>query len=380
MLVPGREDVRLESVDVLEGLAMLEERGGATTAIRLLPLTGDGRPHVIAAPEAGVVQLAANPDFQARTVRFQITDLVTPRTLCSYDPETGETATLWAEPAPGHDPGRYRTERRWATSDDGTPVPVTLAWRADRPDGPGPCLLYGYGAYEASSDPAYRSDRPVLPLLDRGVLYAIAHVRGGGELGRSWYLDGKLEHKHHTFEDFVAVGRHLVDEGLTSPAQLAAMGRSAGGLLVGASVNLAPELFACVVAEVPFVDCLTTMLDPALPLTVTEQEEWGDPVADKDAYGWIKAYSPYDNVREVPYPRMLVTGGLNDPRVSYFEPAKWVQKLRASHPANPRRVLFRIELAAGHAGPSGRYQGWKQRAAVQAFILEATGAMAASAP
>ena len=198
-------------------------------------------------------------------------------------------------------------------------------------------------------------------------------MRGGGELGRQWYLDGKLQHKHHSFEDFVAAGRYLVDEGFTSPAQLAAMGRSAGGLLVGASVNLAPDLFAAVVAEVPFVDSLTTMLDPTLPLTVTEHEEWGDPADDEAAYCWIKAYSPYDNVQPVPYPRMLVSGGLNDPRVSYFEPAKWVQKLRAAHPANRTRVLLQVEMAAGHRGSSGRYQVWKQRAGVLAFMLDATG-------
>jgi len=373
VLRAAREDVRLESFDVIEGWVALEERGNATTAIRLLPLTGNGSEQVIEAPPAGVVALEANLDFRATQVRFQATDLVTPRTVSSYDPTTQTTRMLWREPAPGHDPGRYRTERRWFTSTDGTRVPITLAWRADRAAGPGPALLYGYGAYEHSTDPAYRSDRPVLPLLDRGVLYAIAHVRGGGELGRQWYLDGKLQHKHHSFEDFVAAGRYLVDEGFTSPAQLAAMGRSAGGLLVGASVNLAPDLFAAVVAEVPFVDSLTTMLDPTLPLTVTEHEEWGDPADDEAAYCWIKAYSPYDNVQPVPYPRMLVSGGLNDPRVSYFEPAKWVQKLRAAHPANRTRVLLQVEMAAGHRGSSGRYQVWKQRAGVLAFMLDATG-------
>jgi oligopeptidase B len=374
VLLAGRDDVRLESLDVLEGWVVVEERGHATTALRLLPLADQGSGHVIGAPPAGVVGLEANPDFCAKTVRFETTDLVTPRTVFSYDPATKTARALWSEPAPGHDPGLYRTERRWFTSRDGTRVPLTLAWRADRPAGPGPALLYGYGAYEHSSDPAYRADRPVLPLLDRGVLYAVAHVRGGGELGRHWYLDGKLQHKHHSFEDFVAAGRYLVDEGLTSPAQLAAMGRSAGGLLVGASVNLAPDLFAAVVAEVPFVDCLTTMLDATLPLTVTEHEEWGDPEADEAAYEWIKAYSPYDNVQPVPYPRMFVSAGLNDPRVGYFEPAKWVQKLRAAHHGNRRRVLLQVELAAGHRGSSGRYQVWKQRAGLLAFVLEATGA------
>jgi oligopeptidase B len=213
-------------------------------------------------------------------------------------------------------------------------------------------------------------------------VYAIAHVRGGGELGRHWYLDGKLANKPHTFEDFVAVARFLVAEGWTSPSQLAALGGSAGGLLMGASSNLAPDLFAGIVAEVPFVDCLTTMLDPSLPLTVIEQEEWGDPIASEDDYRLIKSYSPYDNVRPEPYPKMLVTSGLNDPRVSYFEPTKWVQKLRASHPDNaaPGRVLLRMELSAGHGGPSGRYQLWRKRAFVMAFVLESVGAAGAGAP
>jgi oligopeptidase B len=212
-------------------------------------------------------------------------------------------------------------------------------------------------------------------MLDRGVVYAIAHVRGGGELGRRWYLDGKLANKPHSFEDFVAVARHLVSEGWTSPPQLAALGGSAGGLLMGASANLAPELFAGMVAEVPFVDCLTTMLDASIPLTVIEQEEWGDPVADEEAYYLIKSYSPYDNVNDARYPRMLVTSGINDPRVGYFEPTKWVQKLRAAHPDNARsgHVLLRMELSAGHGGPSGRYQLWKKRAFLMAFVLEAIG-------
>jgi oligopeptidase B len=406
LLLPHRSEVRVESVDVIDGYALVEERGHATTAIRLVRLDGDGGGDgdgdggggggdggggggggatadgaaqlpgtIIEAPAAGVISLADNLDFAAREVRFETTTLVTPLTLHSYDIETGAVTTLHRQPAPGYDPERYHSEQRWATSADGTRVPVTLAWSKDRAPGPGPCLLYGYGSYEISIDPTFRVDRPIHPLLDRGLVYAIAHVRGGGELGRRWYLDGKLENKPHSFEDFVAVARWLVDEGWTSPTQLAAIGGSAGGLLMGASANLAPDLFAGIVAEVPFVDCLTTMLDITLPLTVTEQEEWGDPIASEEAYWLIKSYSPYDNVKNVRYPRFLVTGGVNDPRVGYFEPTKWVQRLRAAHPDNPTRVLLRMELSAGHGGPSGRYQGWRKRAFVLAFVLETVGAL-----
>jgi oligopeptidase B len=404
-LLPHRADVRLESVDVIDGYALVEERGHATTAIRLVPLGsagseggaggeggagaeggagGEGRAEdgelpgtVIEAPAAGVVMLAHNLGFTTGEVRYETTTLIQPVTLHSYDLETGAVTVLHRQPAPGHDPERYHTERRWATSTDGTQVPVTLAWAKDRPPGPGPCLLYGYGSYEISIDPTYRTDRPIQPLLDHGLVYAIAHVRGGGELGRHWYLEGKLAKKPHSFEDFVSVARYLVDEDWTSPSQLAALGGSAGGLLMGAAANLAPELFAGIVAEVPFVDCLTTMLDVTLPLTVTEQDEWGDPIADEDAYRLIKSYSPYDNVRNERYPRLLVTSGVNDPRVGYFEPTKWVQKLRAAHPDNATRVLLRMELSAGHSGPSGRYQAWKKRAFVFAFILETVGALTA---
>ncbi|MFZ0172561.1 MAG: S9 family peptidase [Acidimicrobiales bacterium] len=382
VLLPHRPDVRLEAIDVVDSYVLVEERGHATTSIRIVPLqsppteAAGGLPgRLIAAPEAGAVFLGSNLDFQSTEVRFETTSLIMPVTLHAFDLATGTTGVLRRQPAPGYDPDRYLTSRRWATSTDGTTVPITLAWARDRPDGPGPCLLYGYGSYEISSDPTFRNERPIHPLLDRGVVYAIAHVRGGGELGRRWYLDGKLANKPHTFEDFVAVARYLVDEGWSTPSQLAALGGSAGGLLMGASSNLAPDLFAGVVAEVPFVDCLTTMLDASLPLTVIEQEEWGDPVANEADYWLIKSYAPYDNIRAEPYPRMLVTSGLNDPRVGYFEPTKWVQKLRTAHldNAGAGRVLLRMDLSAGHAGPSGRYQLWRKRAFLLAFVLDCVG-------
>jgi oligopeptidase B len=379
-LVAHRHDVRLENLDVVEGFALLHERGHASTAVRVVDLAG-GAESVITPPEAaGAVFLGENLEFGTRHIRFGSTSLISPVSVHDYDLDTGQSRVIWRRRVPNYDASAYRTERRWAISDDGTKVPISLAYRADRPDGPGPCLLYGYGAYEISTDPVFAGNRSILPLLDRGGCYAIAHVRGGGELARSWYLDGKLKQKRHSFEDFIASARFLVAENLTSPGQLVAAGGSAGGLLVGASVNLAPELFAGVVAAVPFVDCLTTMLDVDLPLTMIEREEWGNPTDDEDAYWRMKSYSPYDNVREVRYPRMLVTGGLNDPRVSYFEPTKWVQKLRASHRDNPDRVLLKMEMAAGHHGPSGRYRAWRDWAFELAFAIDVAGATGPVSP
>jgi oligopeptidase B len=372
-LLAERSDVRLESVDIIAGHALVEERGHATTAIRVLPLAG-GEPTMVEAPVGGAAHLAHNLEFDTTRIRYETTTLVQPRALHELDIETGENVVLWRQPVPGYDPTHYRTEQRWAMSADGTKLPITLAWRADRPAEPGPAMLYGYGAYGLSVDGVFPAHRPIHPLLDRGVLYAIAHVRGGEELGRHWYLDGKLDKKHHSFEDFVAAAHFLVAEGLTTPSQLAATGGSAGGLLMGASVNLDPDAFGAILAEVPFVDCLTTMLDPSLPLTTNEWEEWGDPVSSEDAYRWIRAYSPYDNVQRRRYPRMLVTSGISDPRVGYFEPVKWVQRLRAASEDTAAGIYLKVELAAGHFGPSGRYDSWRRRAFVLAFVLDAIGA------
>ena len=259
----------------------------------------------------------------------------------------------------------------WAVANDGARVPISVVRRRSTPlDGTAPCLLYGYGAYEHSIDAAFSSVR--LSLLDRGFVYAIAHVRGGGELGRRWYEDGKLGAKGNTFGDFVVCARHLVGARWTSADRLVARGGSAGGLLMGAVLNLAPSLFRAVVAEVPFVDALTTMLDDSLPLTVIEWEEWGNPAADPAIYAVMRGYAPYDNVRDdVRLPWVLATAGLKDPRVGYWEPAKWVQRLRAADPS--ARVLLKTELQAGHAGPSGRYDAWRDEAFVLAFILDAVG-------
>jgi oligopeptidase B len=318
--------------------------------------------------------------------------MVTPRSVFDLELDTGELELRKRQPVLGDfEASRYTTERRWAVADDGTRVPISLVYRTDRVAAPGsasaggggggggeaaPCLLYGYGSYEASMDPTFSSLR--LSLLDRGFVFAIAHVRGGGEMGRQWYEEGKFLAKPNTFTDFVACARMLVAEGWTSPDRLVARGGSAGGLLMGVVANLAPDLFRAIVAEVPFVDCLTTILDDSLPLTVLEWEEWGNPVEDPEIYAVMKSYSPYDNVRSVDpdgvpvrYPDILATGGLSDPRVGFWEPAKWVAKLRAANPEN--RVLLKTEMGAGHGGPSGRYDAWKDEAFVYAFILDALG-------
>ena len=368
-LVPNRDDVRLIDVDAFAGHLALYERAEALRRIRVVdPLTAEGGP--LAQPETVYTAMRGdNREFETGVLRFHYTSLVTPPTVIDHDVTTGKRTVVKQEPVLGYEPERYTTERTWATAADGERVPMSIVYRRDRGRDGGPALLGGYGSYEFSSDPVFASSR--ISLLDRGFLLAIAHVRGGGELGRRWYEDGKLERKPNTFTDFIAAAEHLVAEGWTSPEQLAARGGSAGGLLMGAAVNLRPELFGAVVAEVPFVDVVTTMLDQTLPLTVTEWEEWGNP-NDRTFYELMKAYSPYDNVETKDYPPLLVTAGLNDSRVQYWEPAKWVAKLRATKTdSNP--LLLRTRMETGHSGPSGRYERWREDAFVYAFVLDALG-------
>jgi oligopeptidase B len=367
--VAHREDVRLLGVDAFAGHLVLYERADALRRIRVVdPATAEGDP--IEQPESVYVTAPGdNREFETDELRFLYTSLVTPPTVVDYDVRSGARTIRKREPVIGYEPERYATERTWASAPDGERVPISLVYRRDRPREPGPALILGYGAYEASTDPVFSS--AAVSLLDRGFVVAIAHVRGGGELGRRWYERGKLEHKPNTFTDFIACAEHLVAEGWTSPAQMAARGGSAGGLLMGALMNLRPDLFGAVVAEVPFVDVVTTMLDGSLPLTVTEWEEWGNP-NDARFYEAMKAYSPYDNVQAKDYPRMLVTAGLNDSRVAYWEPAKWVAKLRATK-TDANALLLRTRMGTGHSGPSGRYERWREEAFVFAFLLDALG-------
>jgi oligopeptidase B len=376
-VIPHAPGTRIEAADAFANHVVVHLRRHALTGLRVIRAT-DGATHDVAfdEPVYTVVAFGDNPEYDSTVYRFHYTSLVTPASVYDYDLD-GRTRTLRKrQPVLGDfDPDRYESIREWAAAPDGTSVPLSLVRRRDHPEGPAPTLLFGYGAYEASMDPVFSIAR--LSLLDRGMTFAIAHVRGGGELGRGWYEDGKLLRKRNTFSDFIAAADHLIAQGYTSPDLLAARGGSAGGLLMGAVANLAPERFHAIVADVPFVDNVNTMLDPSLPLTVTEWEEWGNPVTDPEAYRYMRSYSPYENVDRRPYPAILATAGLNDPRVSYHEPAKWVARLRAAS-AGGAPVLLKTEMGAGHSGPSGRYDAWRDEALVLAFVLDQLGAAAAS--
>lgn len=378
-LIPHEPAVRLENVDAFAGHLVVHQRSGGLTQLRILELGNDP-----AAPvtddylvefdhEVYTVGSGSNPGFTQPTVRLGYTTMAVPSSVYDYDVRTRELTLLKRAPVlGGYDPADYEEHRLWATAEDGAQVPISIVARRDaRAAGdPVPVLLYGYGAYELSIDPYFSVAR--LSLLDRGAAFAIAHVRGGGEMGRHWYDDGKMQHKQHTFSDFIACSRHLVEAGWTTPERIVAEGGSAGGLLMGAVANQAPEAFGGIVAQVPFVDNLTTMLDETLPLTVTEYDEWGNPDGDAETYDYIASYAPYDNVAPVTYPPILAETSLNDTRVLYVEPAKWVARLRAvAH--NGEDVLLRTEMSAGHGGVSGRYKAWKDRAFTLAWILDRMG-------
>jgi oligopeptidase B len=373
-VVPHRDDVRLVDVDAFAGHLVLSERSEALERIRIVRLA-DGVEHELEmSEEVYAAWVGANLEFDTTTLRYVYTSLVAPVTELDYDIDARSSTVVKQQPVADYDPSEFETHRLWATAPDGVRVPISLVRRrGEARDGSTPLLLYGYGSYEHSIDANFSVAR--LSLMQRGVAYAIAHVRGGGELGRSWYEDGKFRSKRNTFTDYIACAEHLISERYTAPELLVARGGSAGGLLMGAITNMRPELFRAVVAEVPFVDTLTTMLDARLPLTVTEWEEWGNPVEDPEVYDYIESYSPYDNIREQEYPAILATAGLNDPRVQYWEPAKWVAKLRANA-TGTRPIFLKTELGAGHHGPSGRYESWRDEAFVLAFILDQVGASA----
>ncbi|SPE32230.1 Protease 2 [Candidatus Sulfopaludibacter sp. SbA3] len=357
---PHRASVMIESVDAFRDHLMLEERDNGLRQIELETLSTGDR-HRVEFPEPVYsVTLATNPEFDTPTLRFAYTSLITPLSIFDYDMER-RTRELrkQTDVLGGYDSTQYRSERIFATAPDGVRVPISLVYKNGfQRDGHGAALLYGYGAYGHSSEPAFAPER--LSLLDRGFVYAIAHVRGGSEMGRPWYDDGKLLHKKNSFTDFVACAEHLAGEGYTSAGRLAILGGSAGGLLMGAVTNLRPDLFHVAIAKVPFVDVLNTMLDASLPLTVTEYEEWGNP-NEQSWYDYMRSYSPYDNVQPAAYPHMLITAGLNDPRVSYWEPAKWAARLRATGTDN-KLLLLKTNMGAGHFGASGRYEKFRETA------------------
>ena len=372
---------RLLGVEAFASHAVVSLRRDGLTALRVLPRDqslasgfGQARDLVFEEPLYSV-GTGNNPEYEASALQVVFESMVTPRTISDYDFATGELAVLKAQPVlGGYDSADYVQRREWATASDGTLVPISLVHRRDvEPDGTAPGLIYGYGAYEICIDPYFSVAR--LSLLDRGFVYAIAHVRGGGEMGRQWYDLGKMEHKRNTFTDFVACADHLVSSGWVAPDRLVAEGASAGGLLIGAVVNLAPSRFRAIHAAVPFVDALTTILDPSLPLTVPEWEEWGDPLHHEEVYKYMLGYTPYENIVAVDYPAILATTSLNDTRVYFVEPAKWVARLRETVTNDPagRPILFRIEMVAGHGGQSGRYDAWKQYAWELAFLMDQVG-------
>ena len=370
-VLAGSPDTRLGSVDVFGRYLVVEQRHAAATQLRIVDRqSGQWRLIEAGGPHRSLA-LARNEDYHATAVTVRTESLVEPPSWHDVDLATGRWRARKRQHVPGYDPARYTTERVTAVAADGTAVPVSISYRAGlRRDGRAPCLLYGYGAYEACEWPAFSVTTP--SLLDRGFVYAVAHVRGGGEGGRSWWLDGRLGRKRNTFTDFIAVADMLAARGWAAPGRIVSRGLSAGGLLQGAVYSLAPRRWRAVVAEVPFVDCVTTMLDPAIPLTVNEWDEWGDP-RDPEARAYLASYSPYDNPPAGPRPDLLVTGSLHDPRVLIHEPAKWVARLRATDTAGSR-VLFRPELGAGaHTGPAGRFGQLGYAAEILAFIVDAAG-------
>ncbi len=421
-LIPHRDDVLVEGFELFRDHLVVAERHAGLTRIRVRPWRGGGVDpgggmdaggghHIAFAEAAYAVSIDTNREPETTTLRFRYSSLTTPPSVYDYDMETRARKLLKREEVLGDfDPARYETERLFATAPDGVRVPISLVRRRRAPqdgggsqagapapdtgslpdsrvphdgsaapaapgapaagDGPAPLLLYGYGAYGISMEPTFRSAR--LSLLDRGFTYAIAHVRGGEELGRRWYDDGKLRRKKNTFADFIACAEHLVSASCTAPERLFAMGGSAGGLLMGAVVNLRPELFRGVVAQVPFVDVVTTMLDESIPLTTGEYDEWGNP-NEPDDYAYIRSYSPYDNMEPVTWPHLLVMTGLHDSQVQYWEPAKWVARRRALQPEDGRRLLLKTNMDAGHGGASGRFRQYREIALQYAFLLDLAG-------
>ncbi|MDI9930376.1 S9 family peptidase [Rhodococcus sp. IEGM 1354] len=375
ILVPHRDDVRVEDIDAFAGHLIFTYRREALTRMAIWPLTDEGYGEYRELEfdeELYSVGAGSNPEWDQPLLRMVYTSFITPGQVYDLDIASGELLLRKSQPVLGEfDAGDYVQHREWATAPDGTQIPLSVIARKDVPEGPAPTLLYGYGSYEASMDPSFSVAR--LSLLDRGIVFVVAHVRGGGEMGRHWYDQGKTLQKKNTFTDFIAAAQHLIDTGRTSPKHLVADGGSAGGLLMGAVANLAPELFNGILANVPFVDPLTSILDPSLPLTVIEWDEWGNPLADKEVYEYMKSYSPYENVEAKDYPSILAITSINDTRVLYVEPAKWVAALRATK-AGDSDLLLKTEMSAGHGGVSGRYEKWKEAAFEYAWIVDKTGA------
>ncbi len=370
-IIPHREETLLEAFDLFDDFVVLTERSNAQTQLRIVARDGSVDYNLPFEEPAFVVSASPVPDPSTDWLRYEYTSLTTPDSTYEFNMRTRERHLLKEEPVlGGFDREDYRTERVWATAGDGTDIPVSLVWHRTTPiDGTAPCLEYAYGSYGYSTDPSFQV--ALLPLLDRGFVFAIAHVRGGQEMGRQWYETGKLLQKKNTFTDFIDAGRFLIENHYADPKRLYARGGSAGGLLMGAVVNLAPELYDGVIADVPFVDVVTTMLDDTIPLTTFEYDEWGNP-NEQEFHDYMLSYSPYDNVVDRAYPNLLVTTGLHDSQVQYWEPAKWVARLR-DHWKGENLLLLKTNMEAGHGGASGRFDQYHETAFRYAFLLKLAG-------
>lgn len=371
-VIAHRDDVLLEGIEIFEDYLVLEERKEGLTTIRITTWKGDQDYYLPFKDAAYLAYVGANPDFDSKKLRYGYQSMTTPNTVFEYDLTTKNQIKLKQQEVmdPKFDPENYESERIFATARDGAKVPLSIVYRkGTKMDGKNPLLLYAYGSYGSSMDPYFSSVR--LSLLDRGFVYVIAHIRGGQEMGRQWYENGKLLNKKNTFTDFIDCGEFLVEKGYTNEEKLFAMGGSAGGLLMGAIINMKPELWKGVVAAVPFVDVVSTMLDQDIPLTTGEYDEWGNP-NEKEYYDYIKSYSPYDNVKNIAYPNLLITTGYWDSQVQYWEPAKWIAKLR-EYRTNENMLLMHCNMETGHGGASGRFESYKETALEYAFILSLAG-------
>jgi oligopeptidase B len=371
-VIPHREDVLLEGLEIFRDYLVLDERKEGLTMLRVIPWDGSDEHYIDMGEEVYTASISVNPEFDSKLLRYRYSSLTTPSTVLDYNMDSGEKTVLKQDEVLGgtFDPANYEAKRIYATADDGKKIPMSIVYRKGiKLDGSNPTLLYGYGSYGLTMDPGFRSSR--LSLLDRGFIYAIAHIRGSQVYGRPWYEDGKLLHKMNTFTDFNDCAEHLIREKYTSPEHLYAMGGSAGGLLMGVVINLQPELYHGIIAAVPFVDVVTTMLDEDIPLTTGEYDEWGNP-NEKKYYDYMLSYSPYDQVKAQDYPNLLVTTGLHDSQVQYWEPAKWVAKLRDMK-TDDNLLLLYCNMDTGHGGASGRFEPYKETAMEFAFLFSLEG-------
>jgi oligopeptidase B len=369
---PPSEEAFVEGLDVFEKFAVVGERRGGLPRLRVVDLTTNQSRDISFPEESYGVRPTGNPEFKTDIYRFTYSSFITPSSTFDYNVTTGERSLRKQQEIPsGFDPGRYEVQRRMASARDGVQVPISILMKKGTAlDGSSPLLLYAYGSYGATMEATFNSN--VLSLVDRGMTFAIAHVRGGQEMGRQWYDDGKMMRKKNTFNDFIDVAEYLTKSGYTKSDRLAANGGSAGGLLMAAVSNMRPDLFKVIVADVPFVDVINTMLDASLPLTAQEWEQWGNPKESAEAFEYMRSYSPYDNVEKKAYPTMLVTTSLNDSQVMYWEPAKWVAKLRAMK-TDKNPLYLKVNMAGGHGGSSGRYDRLREAAFRYAFVLDAVG-------